>query len=403
MGELQVMTLEEVQKITTRIRENLAGIVDRFVYVGWLLNKVVQTEGYKLAGYNTVAEYAKAELGNMSADTVSRFINVFKTYGAGEETPELKEEYKAYKYSMLVEMLQLPQEDRALVSPDTPRETIRELNRFNAEKSESADVLLGWQQETAELVRTAVKELAKGYEENKLRGILEFTESKIKNLIEVICPAGHKTFKKGLVFMILTSEDIKVKIFGRENKELTWEQMAELLEETLPEPEIAPAQSEVEKIPETDISVEDPDQLPGQDSILNHPEFMPEPEIAPAQKPEKTEEQKYAEQQAEIDRKTKKKLQEMEDAEKMEKLPSETGHKTHTIRTGISYLQEMEDGRTFDLRKKEEFHIGDSMEYMGFEDGRFSGKVVKATITFILDEAAGLEDGYCILGLQIKK
>ena len=398
MGELQTMTLEEVQKITSRIRENLAGIVDRFVYVGWLLNKVVKSEGYKLAGYSTVAEYAKAELGNMSADTVSRFINVFKTYGAGEDRPELKEEYREYKYSMLVEMLQLPEEDRALVDPDTPRETIRALNRFNTEQNNGIDTLFGWQQDTADLVRAAVREMAKGYEAEKLREIMETVDTRIKNLTELICPAGNKTFKKGLVFMILTTDEIKVKIFGRENKELTWEQMADLMKEVLPDPE----PKEVEKIPEKDITVEDEEQLPGQDSILNHPEYMPAPEkeIAPAQKPEKTEEQKYAEQQAAIDRETKKKLEEMADKEKMEHLPSDAGHKKHQIRTGVSYLEEMENGRNFDLRKKEDFHLGDSIEYMGFEEGRFSGKALKATITFILDEAAGLEEGYCILGLQ---
>lgn len=399
MEQLTLMSLDEYQKITTRIKENLAGIVDRFVYVGWLLNKIVKTEGYKQGGYKTIADYAKAELGNMSADTVSRFINVFKTYGAGEETPELKEEYRAYKYSMLVEMLQLSDQDKALISPDTPRETIRALNRFNAEQECSADTLFGWQQETADLVRAAVRELAKGYDADKIRETMEIVDTRIKALTELLCPSGNKTFKKGLVFLILSAEDVKVKIFGRENKELTWEQMADLVAEVLPPveiPEIEPAQDlEVEKIPEEDITVEEDEQIPGQDNIMNHTEYMP--------KPEKTEEQKEEERQAKIDRKTKKALQEMEDEEKMQHLPSDEGAKNHQIRIGGTFFKEIQGGRNFDLRQKGDFHLGDTMEYMAFQEGRFSGRTLKAKITFIMDDATGLEDGYCILGLEVQK
>lgn len=393
------VTKAEYEKLTDRIRENLTGIVERFVYVGWLLNKVVNSEAYKLGGYSTVAEYAKTELGGMTADTVSRFVNVFKTYGAGD-TPELKEEYKAYKYTMLVEMLQLPEEDRALVGPDTPRSTIRELNKFNAEQSRGVDVLLSWQQDTADLVRAAVQELVKGYSTEDMREALE-TEDRAKNITELMCPSGNKNFKKGRAFLMMSENDIKVKIFSGENKSLTWEEMAELVAEVLPEPEqeIAPAQEEVEKIPPEDITVEDT-QIPGQVSIEDNDDWMPAPEPPAAPKVEKTEEQKYNEKQARIDKKTEEKLQQMEDEEKMQHLPSDEGQRTKQIRIGISYYEELQNGRTFDLIRFGDYREGDILEYMLFDQERFTGKSLKREITFILDQATGLENGWWILALK---
>ena len=144
----------------------------------------------------------------------------------------------------------------------------------------------------------------------------------------------------------------------------------------------------------------DSEQIPGQDSILDHPEYMPKPEIAPAQK---TEEQKYMEQQAKLDRETKKKLQEQEDREKMEHLPSDEGQRVHQLRLAGSYYDLVASKtKSFELRKNDRgYRVGDHLELMEFRDGRNTGRMIKAEITYILEDYTGLEDGYCIMAIAV--
>ena len=58
--------------------------------------------------------------------------------------------------------------------------------------------------------------------------------------------------------------------------------------------------------------------------------------------------------------------------------------------------------KTFELRKKEkEYRKGDILELMEFTEGRHTGRVIRAEITYILDDYTGLEDGYCIMAIRV--
>ena len=150
---------------------------------------------------------------------------------------------------------------------------------------------------------------------------------------------------------------------------------------------------------DTVMDAETDDQIPGQDNIQNHPEYMPKSEIAPAQK---TEEQKYNEKQAKLDRETKRKLEEQEDEEKMEHLPSDEPKKTKQLRMAFTYYDEIVSGKmTFWFCKNDNFHIGDKMDLMEFKDGRHTGRTIQTEITYILDDYTGLEDGYCVLAIKV--
>ena len=147
------------------------------------------------------------------------------------------------------------------------------------------------------------------------------------------------------------------------------------------------------------METETDNQIPGQDNILNHPEYMPKTEIAPAQK---TEEQKYNEQQAKIDRKTKEKLREKEDQKKMEHLPSDEPKKVKQLRMPSSYYYDVLEGRMlFWFCKNYKYHTGDRMDLMEFKEGRHTGRSIQTEITYIFDDHTGLEDGYCILGIKV--
>lgn len=120
---------------------------------------------------------------------------------------------------------------------------------------------------------------------------------------------------------------------------------------------------------------------------------------------EKTEEQRYNEEQDKIDRETKRKLQERADAEKMDKLLSERGteHKRHEVKIAASYYDDVASGKKrFELRKNDRgYKEGDSLKMLEFKDGKHTGRTIDADIIYMLEEYTGLQEGYCILGIDV--
>jgi hypothetical protein len=121
---------------------------------------------------------------------------------------------------------------------------------------------------------------------------------------------------------------------------------------------------------------------------------------------EKTEEQRYEEEQDAIDRETRAKLRQQEDEKKMEKLPSEAvaaEPKTHVIRLATMYYDDVASGKkSFELRKNDrDYKVGDILDLMEFAEGRCTGRTVKADIVYVLENYSGLQEGYCILGIKI--
>lgn len=120
---------------------------------------------------------------------------------------------------------------------------------------------------------------------------------------------------------------------------------------------------------------------------------------------EKTDEQRYSDEQDKIDRDTKKKLQEQADREKMEKLPSDgkADHKTHEVKIAVSYYGDIVSGKKkFELRKNDRgYKVGDSLKMLEFKDGKHTGRTIDADIIYMLEDYTGLEEGYCILGIDV--
>lgn len=121
---------------------------------------------------------------------------------------------------------------------------------------------------------------------------------------------------------------------------------------------------------------------------------------------EKTEEQRYSEEQDKIDRQTRKMLQEQEDKRKMELLPSDrkTEKQEHEIKLAASYYEDVANGRKcFELRKNNRrYKVGDGLKMLEYKDGRYTGRKIEADIVYIMEEYSGLEEGYCVLGIEVK-
>ena len=405
--EYMQLSLDDYIQCKNDIKNNLGTIVKSFVRIGWQLSRIDKSGAYKNDGYNSIAEFAKAEYG-MSATGTSRFIRVYEKYSVPGDTPELRDEYKDYNRSQLEEMLQIPEEDHEMIRPEAHKEDIRELNRFNKENESSPDNLLDWKnsQTTEEKIQATIYEF--WHDNRETMNTFFGSDMEMKDLAELLSPSGSRSYRKGTVFLMFYNLDteILVKVFGDDPVKMTYQEFADRTRQIFEGAAGDRAWEtcfgeavESNKIEQTEQLQEQEDQIPGQDRIQNHPEYMPAPEIAPAQK---TEEQKYNEQQSKIDRETKKKLQEQEDQKKMEHLPSDEPKKIKQLRMASTYYDEIVSGRmTFWFCKNDNFHSGDYMELMEFKEGRHTGRTIQTEITYILDDYTGLEDGYCILAIKV--
>lgn len=459
------LTMEDYIQSKAEIRKDLGGIAKGFVRVGWRLTRIHASGAYKMDGYKTIAEFARAEY-DISPDGVSRFMNVYEKYSVPGDTPELREEYRDFKFAQLTEMLQVSEEDRAMFRAEAKRESIREFRKFTKENENSPDGLLNWQKEPEDLIKKTILEFYHKNRDilNELYGSEAYTSGNLKDMVEIINPSGNRHFRHKMVFLMMYDYEkgLMVSEFGKDPEGMAWEKFFAITQEIFSEAAAGnrtwEAYFETETVPVQKEEAED-EQIPGQDHVLNHPEYLPETkeapgktggketeEIAPAQKPEeefepapdnmislcyscehwtecnaksntvkecneyickaeKTREQEYGEEQDKIDRETRKKLREKEQEEKMRNLPSDTRQETHQIRLASSYYDDVAAGRrTFELRKNDRhYKIGDTLEMLEFKDGRNTGRTICAEVTYILEDHTGLEDGYCILAIKVEE
>lgn len=117
---------------------------------------------------------------------------------------------------------------------------------------------------------------------------------------------------------------------------------------------------------------------------------------------QKTDEERYNEEQATIDRETRKKLREKQQEEKMQQLPSDGQQKQRDIRLTPQKYAEITAGKlTFLLLKKDGFKIGEELELGEFTDGKATGRKIDVEIVYIWADWTGLDDDYCIIGFNV--
>lgn len=77
----------------------------------------------------------------------------------------------------------------------------------------------------------------------------------------------------------------------------------------------------------------------------------------------------------------------------------------HNLKTVQPYFSEVEKGnKTFEFRKNDRnFQVGDEVFLQEFEprDTSYSGKELRGTIKYILKDFEGIQDGFCILSIEI--
>lgn len=121
----------------------------------------------------------------------------------------------------------------------------------------------------------------------------------------------------------------------------------------------------------------------------------------------KTDEQRYNEEQDAIDRETKKKLREMEQEEKMKKLPSAALEEVKSIRVSKDKFEEYtgEYRKPYMITKDDGFKVGNVVKLVVFAAGKATGETADMRITCKDDDitCSGLTDGWCVVGLAVAK
>lgn len=433
--------------LDTQFKEVACG----FIKIGYLLKIARDTNVLYESGYHSVTEFAQAEYG-LSKDIVSRYIAINNRYSAGGYSDEIDEKYKGYGVAKLAEMLTLPDSIIDEISPSLTRREIQDLKNEIREEEKITDieVMLEEHPQTAPVFECLTDEFVYYYLKGKPE-IFEKLKAAVWDsydaILEILCPAGIGLITaripgKGKYALSIkgTEEDLVIiNLRSNEKDRVTWQQLSDSIiliansheyPEIYETEEVAPVQPEHRPVEKTE------DQTENGESCIEQPEagaFYPEPvqmtsicysclhntecerkttittecnEYVNKAEAEKTEEQKYQEKQDRIDHETKKKLEQRADEAAMNHLPGEEPLKNiHQVRLGSEFFKDVaEERKRFELRKNDRnYKTGDWLELLEFKEGKHTGRMIRAEIIYMLEDFTGLEEGYCILGIQIEK
>lgn len=209
------MTLNDWIEIKQKLKQELLGVKQSFVRIGYALRQIDDQKLYERDGYKSVAEFAKAEYG-LEASTTSRFMSINREYSIDGYSERLRPEYADLGRSQLEEMLKLPDSDRQMILPEASREDIRELKRFNKTEPEAGEaddlhqLVEKFYQDNSEVLNAVFSEAA------------GFDEATIGKFTEIVNPGGNRSYKKGLYFLMMYENRVSVKKFGGTPKDMTW-------------------------------------------------------------------------------------------------------------------------------------------------------------------------------------
>lgn len=339
--------MEELTNITTYAQYKAAVDIEvgsqaeHFVRLGYLLKVARDTNILYESGYKSVTEFAGAEYG-LTKDIVSRYISINDRFSEDGYSDRLQAAYKGYGLSKLAEMLTLPDSVIDVLSPDMTRKEIVEVKAAVREDEKTTDIELMIEEHPDDWKMAAVTDWAgKNPDIHKAAVKAEST----KTAYELICPTGvtvlmSRVKGKGAVAISIRDIEVPVEfvvIRCNEKEHISFDILMDMLRKCpvveLPKNTGAPKEekptspvfkpktddkisetpkntgtNEDEKTqspvftPKTDdktsetlentgAAIIDTEQIPVQDTITNHPEYMPE--LKEYKKAEDTETKSY--------------------------------------------------------------------------------------------------------------
>lgn len=216
------MTLSEWLETKQKLRQELIGVKRSFVRIGYMLRKIEDMRGYEQDGYKSIAEFAQKELG-LHPSTTTRFMEINREYSIDGYSERLREEYEDLSRSQLEEMLKLPDGDRKMIRPETARDDIRELKKFN-----KAAPAAGEADDLKQLIILFFREDKKAL--NNLYLLNADATEAVEKMKEIINPSGNRSYRKGMYFLMFYETKICVKKFGEAPREMSWDDFAVMVQ-----------------------------------------------------------------------------------------------------------------------------------------------------------------------------
>lgn len=333
----EIIYQKTYQEYKEELDGELQKTAEGFVRIGYLLKVARDTNILAESGYSTVSEFAEAEY-NLNKTQVSRFISINDKFSEGGYSDHLLDEYKGFGYAKLTIMLQLPDAINEELTPDFSKADIQAIKEEVEEEKAVSDIEVilesasaGIHLEESEIEKTVRKigeddpELFKRvWEAHKQQSWGE------ERLQSIMAPAGLKTILTripgiGRKMLIMRdsengNEVVLVDVRSNDKQKLTWTELKEEWERLLAgetvedtwenlyyrewplqsqkkdaesqnelktskkevkkESKVQKAPEKVVKKPEPAVVVEpekqEEEQIPGQDNIMQHPEYLPE-------------------------------------------------------------------------------------------------------------------------------
>lgn len=120
---------DDYKRVTDSIKHTIDNIFENYLNIGNDLNKVESEKLYILGDYANIIDYAMSEF-DLSETTIRNVMNIVKRFC--DVHGSLKEEYKGLKFSHLVELLPLSDED---LSKFEPKElTVKKIRNIKVQK-----------------------------------------------------------------------------------------------------------------------------------------------------------------------------------------------------------------------------------------------------------------------------
>lgn len=218
------MTIDDWVQMKQKLKQELLGVKQSFVRIGYALRKIEDQRLYEQDGYKSIAEFAKAEYG-LEPSTTSRFISINREFSVDGYSEILRPEFADLGRSQLEEMLKLPASDRQMIQPETSREDIRDMKRFNKAEPET-----GVADDLRQLIEKFWREHLEILDSVTSR---TFTEENIQQFAELVNPSGSRSYKKGLYFLMMYENRVAVKKFGQDPQNMTWWEFYQITEELI--------------------------------------------------------------------------------------------------------------------------------------------------------------------------
>lgn len=231
MEEYTQITLNDWMQIKEDIRRKLKETAENFIYIGYRLKQIAETESYKQDGAVNIYEFAEKEYG-LTRSVTSRFMAINTKFSVDGNSMELQEQYKEFGSSKLTEMLTLSDEDCRLITEKTTVKEIRALKEFNRQQGTTSEPA-----ELSGLQKCIIDYFSRPEKREILNAILklhiegDLTEGVLRQQAEIINPSEFDTHVKGIVYLFLYEYDRGVAyktITTNVTNRITW---AEFIEE----------------------------------------------------------------------------------------------------------------------------------------------------------------------------